>query len=210
MNLSQKVASALSFAHLSGLGRKSAKAEDGDEKKDRDHEDGDVKKAKKADADEPDEDDKEKKGPDAGAEDDDPDSQAAAGDVDEDEDDGAEPKKSKKAKADDDSDDEMRGKSAAAQARLREQARCASIFASPAAARNPVLAANLAFKSRMGRGEALAILEATPAAATAGHPARSAGNPRVGAGADGGTTTKQALDSRWDKAFSAVSPKKRH
>jgi hypothetical protein len=209
MNLSAKVASALSFAHLSGLGRKSAaKAEDDDEKKDRDHEDGDAKKAKKADSDKPDDEDNDKKD-DAKAEDDDADSKAAADDVDEDEDDGDEKKKSKKAKADDDNDEEMRGKSATAQARLREQARCASIFASPAAARNPVLAANLAFKSRMSRGEALAILEATPAAATAGHPTRSAGNPRVGAGADTTTTTKQAQDSRWDKAFASVQPQKR-
>jgi hypothetical protein len=198
MTLSQKVASALSFAHLSGLGRakSSAKAEDGDEKK------GPDEKAKKADGDEPDEDDKEKKKPDAGAEDDDTDSKAAAGDVDEDEDD----EKKAKSEGEDDKDDEMRGKSAAAQARLREQARCASIFASPAAARNPVLAANLAFKSRMGRGEALAILEATPAAATAGNTARAARNPNVGAGPGAGASSHQAASASMDRAFLKANP----
>jgi hypothetical protein len=207
MTLAAKVASALSFAHLAGLGRK-ASAE-GDDNKDRDHEDGNVKKGKKAEGDEPDEDDKDKKNDreDARAEDDDPDSKAKDGDE---EDEGDDKPTKKDAKADGDDDEEMRGNSVAAAARRREQARCAAIFASPAAARNPVLAANLAFKSRMSRGEALAILEATPAAAAAGHPDRAARNPRVGAGADAGLTSKQAVDSSWDRAFAKAAPHKRH
>jgi hypothetical protein len=214
MTLAAKVASALSFAHLAGLGRRPAAASaEEDDKKDRDHEDGNVKKGKAKDNEDDQhcEDDADRK-EDAKAEDDDPDSKAESDDPNP-EDDDAGDKKSKKAAAkddDEDNDEEMRGSSAAAAARRREQARCAAIFASPAAGRNPVLAANLAFKSRMGRVEALAILEATPAAAGAGHPDRAARNPRVGAGADAGMTSKQAVDKGWDHAFAKVTPPKRH
>jgi hypothetical protein len=213
MTLAAKVASALSFAHLAGLGRRSAAASaEEDDKKDRDHEDGNVKKGKAADGDEPEDEKDTDRKEDAKAEDDDPDSKAEGDDPkpEDDEDDGKKAKKAAAKDDDEDKDEEMRGSSAAAAARRREQARCAAIFASPAAGRNPVLAANLAFKSRMGRAEALAILEATPAAAAAGHPDRAARNPRVGAGADAGLTSKQAVDKGWDHAFAKVSPPKRH
>lgn len=86
-------------------------------------------------------------------------------------------KKAKKAKKeeddeaceDEDDESEMRGDSEAAQARRRENARCAAIFASPAAAKNPALAASLAFDTRMTRKEAIAVLAnggVAPAAAS--------------------------------------------
>jgi|SRR6516225_9491761 hypothetical protein len=203
-NLFRNLASrgGLSFAHLAGLNAKASKAEDdkpededkkedakaeGDEPK----EDDDKKDAKRAD-DGDDEDKKEK------AEDDEDDAKA------EDEDD----KKEAKADDGDDDDEEMRGKSAVAKARLREQARCASIFASKAAARNPVLAANLAFNTRMSRKEALAVLESTPAAAS-NHAERSARNPNIGSHSGAKPSPQQALAARWDANLKAANPSRR-
>jgi hypothetical protein len=201
MSLQKAVASALSFAHLSAIGRGKAKAETDDDEKD--------KKDAKAEGGEGDDD--EDKRDDKSAEGDDDDKSAEGEDDDaKAEDDKPDEKDDDKkdAKAsddDDDKDEEMRGKSAAAQARLREQARCAAIFASPAAARNPVAAANLAFKTRMTRGEALALLEAMPASAQGGNASRAARNPRVGA--DGGQkpTPQQATAARWDQHLQSAA-----
>jgi hypothetical protein len=212
MKLSAKVASALSFAHLAGLGRKS-KAGAAEDDKDRDHEDvtDGAKKGKAADdEDGPTDEDKNKEA--VRGEDDDPDSQAsdddqpASDDVDGD-DKGDKKGKKAKSEGDDDSDEEMSGKSAAAQARRREQARCAAIFASAAAARNPVLAANLAFKTRMKRAEAIAVLEGTPGAVNM-HSDRQARNPNVGAGGAAGLNSKQAVDASWDRAFKVANPQR--
>jgi len=208
MTLRKKVASALSFAHLTGFAKARSEDETDDDQKarsededqnDQDREDGDVKKGKKAkkaedDKDEPD------------AEDD---------DLDGDEDDDADEKKSKKAKADDadddakddDSDEEMRGKSAAASARRRERARCAAIFGSKAAGKNPALAANLAFNTSMGRKEALVVLENSPAT-SGGYPDRSARNPSIGSGGALQQNSRQAISSAWDKAFAKVAPRR--
>ena len=84
-----------------------------------------------------------------------------------------------------------------------QQARCAAIFASKGAARNPVLAANLAFKTRMTRAEAIATLEGTPA--PAGHSDRAARNPSIGTTA-AKQSPQQALAARWDKNLQAVNP----
>lgn len=205
MSIKAAVANALSFAHLAGIGRSKAKAEDDDPNKKKD----DDEQAEGDDPDKKDDDDSDKsKSKAAKAEDDDPD--AKAEDDKPDSDDEDDDKKGKKAKAedDDDKDEEMRGNSAAAQARRREQARCASIFASPAAARNPVLAANLAFKGRMPRSEALAMLEGTPAPAAAGalNPGRAARNPTVGAGPGAGPTSRQAASASMDRAFLKANP----
>ncbi|HXA48341.1 MAG TPA: hypothetical protein VNW52_11975 [Burkholderiaceae bacterium] len=108
----------------------------------------------------------------------------------------------------DDDEDEMRGKSAASQARRRERARCATIMGSKFAARNLVLAANLAFNTTMTRSQALAVLKDTPAA-TAPHQGRSAGNPSLGAGGGELANSKAAIDSSWDRAMKKVTPSRK-
>ncbi|MBB5408599.1 hypothetical protein HDG34_002536 [Paraburkholderia sp. HC6.4b] len=102
----------------------------------------------------------------------------------------------------------MHGSSVEARARRREQARCAAIFSSHAAARNPVLAANLAFRTRLARGAALAVLESTPAPPTA-NSGRVERNPRVGPGGTPGMNSRQAIASAWDHAFAKVNARKR-
>ncbi|MGO4416624.1 hypothetical protein AB4Z27_27010 [Cupriavidus sp. KB_39] len=209
MSIRTLAARGLSFAHLAGFGNRASRAEDDkpededkpgargaedDDKEPRDREDGDGngskgKKGKKA------EDDK-----DPDAEDD---------ELDEDEDD----KKARRAENDDadpdaeDDEDEMRGKSAVARARIREQARCAAIMGSKAAGRNVELAANLAFKTRMTRQEALAILRTSPGALSASQE-RSSRNPRLGAGAESQRSSSQAAAAGWDRAFSKTTGKR--
>ncbi|MFS2103571.1 hypothetical protein [Ralstonia sp. Ralssp135] len=198
MSIRSLAARGLSFAHLAGLSAKASKAEDEDDKKDlRSEEEDDKDKGTKAESES---DEKEKDDKDAKAEDDNKKDEAEEEDE----------KKDAKAEDDEDSDPdaedddgEMRGRSAVARARRREQARCAAIFASKAAARNPVLAANLAFKTRMTRAEAIATLEATPA--PAGHSDRSARNPVIGTNAVK-PSHQQALAARWDKNLQAVNP----
>lgn len=211
MSIRTLAARGLSFAHLAGFGNRASRAEDDkpededkpgargaedDDKEPRDREDGDGngskgKKGKKA------EDDKDK---DPDAEDD---------ELDEDEDD----KKARRAENDDadpdaeDDEDEMRGKSAVARARIREQARCAAIMGSKAAGRNVELAANLAFKTRMTRQEALAILRTSPGASSASQE-RSSRNPRLGAGAESQRSSSQAAAAGWDRAFSKTTGKR--
>lgn len=63
----------------------------------------------------------------------------------------------------DDSPGELRGTSVEAGSRLRERARCSAIIQAPAASRNSALARSLTFDTRMGRTEAIALLEAMPA-----------------------------------------------
>ena len=196
MSLQKAVANALSFAHLSGIGRKpkAAAAEDKPE---------DDKDKPAAEDDKPDGDD----GDGDGDGEDKKSTKAAATDNgDDDEPDGD--KDDKKAAAAEDSDDEMRGSSAAAQARLREQSRCAAIFASPAAAKNPVMAAKLAFQTRMPRSEAVALLEGTPAptAAVPVNPSRAARNPNVGANGGAQVSPQQAAAARWDAHLKAATP----
>ncbi|SEI42415.1 hypothetical protein [Paraburkholderia diazotrophica] len=223
MSIRTLAARGLSFAYLGGSKSRAARAEDDDrrddderaeddemdeqDRDDRDSGDSKGKKGRRAeerDDDKPDAEDKNddevekdsgkgKKGQRAEDDDKDPDAE---------EDDDSDPD------AEDD-EGEMRGKSAAARARRREQARCAAIMGSKAAARNPVLAANLAFKTRMTRDEAIATLEGTPAPASAAHSNRAARNPNLGA--DGGTkpSRQQALAARWDENLKAANPSRR-
>jgi len=234
MSIRSLAARGLSFAHLAGLSAKAAKAEDDEDRKDaraegdsddeedntdRNRDDGDAKKGKaksKAKAEDKDDeddqgDDGQKSGKKAKAEDGDDTKDYDAEEDDDEDDQGDDGQKSgKRAKAeedDDDEDEEMRGKSAVARARRREQARCAAIFASKAAARNPVLAANLAFNTRMGRKEALAVLQNTPAASVPGQ-GRQARNPNLGAGGEMHRNPAAAASAGWDRSFAKVTGKR--
>ncbi|WP_155633563.1 hypothetical protein [Burkholderia cepacia] len=205
MSIRTLAARGLSFAHLAGLSSRAARAEnEDDERKQREGESDDDYATRMEELDEKEEEarraEEEKKDEEARrAEEERKDEEARArGEDDQDSD----------LEADDD-DEEMRGKSASARARKRERARCAAIFASPAAARNPVLAANLAFKTSMKRSEAIAMLHATPAPASAAHVNRAARNPNLGADGGAKPSQQQALAARWDANLQAASKPRR-
>lgn len=195
MSFIAKARKSISFAHLAGIGAK-AKAET--------EEDKDGKPA--AESDENPDDEQDKKPADAKAEDD---KKQREGESDEDyaarmEEDDEKDKESEasaKSAEDEDGSEEMRGNSPIAKARLREQARCAAIFAHPSAAANTALAANLAFNTRIPRAEALSILGATPAVKAVPAAGRAAGNPRIGASAQGQTNSVQAREARWTEGL---------
>jgi hypothetical protein len=168
-------AGASRFAHLAGLSRTRAAADDGDDDtmkngkrgkraddaSEQDDEDGTDKSGRRAEdtSDQDDENGTDKSG------------KRAADDKDGDGDDEDE----------DDDKGEMNGRSAASAARRRERARCAAIFAHPAAARNPALAADLAFETTMTRQEAIAVLRGQTRRSAATE-SRADRNPRVGPG----------------------------
>ena len=209
---------AIGFAHLAGL-TKSSRAASADDDKDKQREgesDEDYAKRmeEKEDKDEKDQDrdDGDSKNSKKGkAEDDKDDERAEDGDEDQDESD----KKTKKGKKADDSgesedaddeddkDEEMRGKSPAAAARRRERQRCAAIFNDRAAARNPQMAAQLAFNTTMPRSEAISVLRSAPAAASAGD-SRQQRNPQLGPGGDKSITSAQKAEASWDTAMKKV------
>ncbi|HGO6081305.1 TPA: hypothetical protein ACK3PA_005769 [Burkholderia cenocepacia] len=177
----------------SGKGKKGKRADDGDDEDDdgQNRENGDSKKGKRAEGDDDDDSDDDR-------DDDERDDSGKgkkgkrADDGDDDDDDGD------RAENDDDDEEEMRGKSASARARRRERARCAAIFGCKAAAKNPVLAANLAFNTSMTRKQAIRVLNDTPAPqATYG----SRRNPNLGAGGEQSQSREQAAASSWDRAF---------
>ncbi len=163
------------FAHLLGRGKRpaAAKAEDTDEDEEM------TRRAKKAEdggnVADPDENEDEKKDKldDTLDEHTDEDGTSATTE-DGDEDDDTDAKKAARAKArakakaedgDDEADDKDEKDAKASAVRRRERARCAAIFASPAAASRPDFAAHLAFGTAMNRGAAIQMLEA----AAAGH-----------------------------------------
>ncbi|HEY9213856.1 MAG TPA: hypothetical protein VIQ29_13540 [Ancylobacter sp.] len=188
-----KVANALSFAHLAGFAGK-ARAE-GDDPEDPEKKKKDEEAAAGAAKAEGEDDERKKR-------DDESDDEYSARMKAMDEED--EKKKDEEAKANDDSDEEMRGNSTAAAARRRERARCAAIFGSAAAGKNPVLAANLAFNTSMTRTEALAVLDATPAPVSASNLSRAARNPNVGV--DGTKQSpQQVAAARWDHNLQAAA-----
>lgn len=193
---------AFPFAHLSAALPRARRAQDDDGKDPRDDDRKERKGQRAQDDDRKDDDGK-----------DDPDAKAEDDDKPDDDDDSGKGRRSRKARAqdddeaeaddDDDDESEMRGSSAAASARRREQARCAAIFATRAAARNPALAAQLAFKTRLPRSEAIAMLEAPPPPAMG---ERAARNPRIGAGGSPEVTSRQAIAAGWDRAFAKANP----
>jgi hypothetical protein len=215
MSIRTLAARGLSFAHLAGIKPRGARAEDDrtedderaeeDEQEEQDRDDGDANRSKG------------KKGKRAEDRTDDPD---AEDEDDEIEDDSGKGKKGRRAEddeaSDDDSDpdaedddDEMRGKSAIARARRREQARCAAIMGSKFAARNVEMAANLAFKTRMTRQEALAILRSAPGSSAGAQSQRRADrNPQLGAGGEMHRSPQREAAAGWDRAFSRVTGKR--
>jgi hypothetical protein len=208
MSIRTLAARGLSFAHLAGLTSRAARAEsEDDERKQREDEsdddyakrmeekDKEEEEARKAEEEKKKEEEEAKRAEEERKKEEEA---RARGENDDDTDPDAE-----------DDDEEMRGKSAVARARLREQARCAAIFASKAAARNPMLAANLAFKTRMTRAEAIAALEGTPAPASAAHTNRAARNPNLGVDGGAKPSPQQALAARWDANLKAANPSRR-
>lgn len=184
----KKVAGAFSFAHLAS---KSASADD----------DKDERKPEASTDD--DEDDERKK------RDDETDEKYAARikKMDEDAADDGPPVK------DEDKDDEKTkavrasGHSAG---RSAERERCAAIFASPAAAGNIALAAELAFNTEMPAAQVAAVLgKAAVHAVAPGNPSRAARNPNVGIGAAANHNGPQAAASRWDHVMQSTAPKRR-
>lgn len=216
MTLRTRMASALSFSHLAGLPKGKTRADNGDDDDDKKQRDGesDDDYAKRMEEQDGDDDQKNqdrengdaKKG--KRADDDD-----GKGDPDADDQDDADDRKSKKGKKaddsgesedadDDDPDEEMRGKGSAARARRRERARCAAIFASPHAARNPQMAAQLAFNTTMPRSEAIAVLSA--ASSSTAVSGRQERNPQLGPGGDRIMTSRQNTERSWEAAMKKV------
>jgi hypothetical protein len=150
------MAGASTFAHLLGRATAKAAAEDDDDKQREGESDEDFEKRKKDKA----------TAAKAAAEDDD--DKQREGESDEDFEKRKKDKaKGKRAEGDDDEDGgddsdgaDMRSKGAARSARLRERARCDAIFSDAAAGKNPALAAQLAFRTDLPRGQAVAVLRA--------------------------------------------------
>lgn len=113
----------------------------------------------------------------------------------------ATPAAAAEASPEDDDEAEMRGASAEAKARERERARCLAIFESAGAARNPVLAASLAFGTSLTRAQAIATLDAMPEPANPVTQSRAARNPNLGNGGDPHVHPAQAQAAGWDRAF---------
>jgi hypothetical protein len=187
-----KISAALGFAHLLGLPAAAARAEedDKDDKKGPGAEDSDDEDAKRMDDDKSG-DDKDEKGAKGKAAKDD------EGDEEDEEDED-------KDKAEGDESDKEKA------ARQSERARCAAIFASPAAATRPDMAAHLAFNTDMGAKAAVEMLGAIAAggAAPRGLASRMAGVtiPNVGASAPAG---KQATGAASAASMIIEAGKKR-
>jgi hypothetical protein len=188
-----KITSALGFAHLLGLPAAAAARVDDDkeDKKDPDADDGDD--GDDAKADDSDKDDKK---------------DAKADDGQEPDDEKDESKAKSKAGAEDGDDEDDSDKEKAA--RQSERARCAAIFASPAAATRPDMAAHLAFNTGMSSKAAVEMLGAIAAggAAPRGLASRMASTsiPNVGASAPAG---KQATGAASAASMIIEAGKKR-
>jgi hypothetical protein len=99
-------------------------------------------------------------------------------------------------------------------ARRRERERCAAILGCQAASTNFEMAKSLAFETRVTRREAIALLESSPPAPEAGmswqrSQDRARRNPRVGS--DGPKVSPQAaIASSWNAAFAKANPMPAH
>jgi hypothetical protein len=175
------VASALSFAHLSGLNR--GPAAESNPPSDKDEDDKDDEKG--ASADEPPADNDKKGAADPAA----PAAIAPAALV--------------AAQGPSIAEVQATARSEGAKA---ERDRCAAIFAAPAAARNVAMAAELAFGTDLSAERAIALLDKTPAPAAAA--GRAARNPNVGASAPA-VNPQQATAARWDAHLQQANPNRR-
>ncbi len=110
---------------------------------------------------------------------------------------------------DEEGDDDSDGKEAAETAersvraaRLRERARCAAIFGAKEAARNPMLAAHLAFETSLTRSQAIATLT-HGAKGVGGLASRMAAQPTNGvpAGNERPVDRKRQVNASWDRSF---------
>jgi hypothetical protein len=200
---------AMSFAHLAGVKTGAKRAEDTDDTTTEDEdtdpaaEDEDEppksKKAKSARRaeDKDDESMAEDDDDDTAAEGDDDDTSAEGDDDDTDAEDDEDPPKSKKAKGSRASTAEFR------RGRLAERQRCARIFGSPAAGRNPAAAAELAFNTNLTSSAAISVLKTTGGSSAA---ARSRGNPDLGTDSGSPDPARHA-GKGWDKALANVAGK---
>lgn len=188
-SLMSKVANALSFAHLAGIGQAQAPTAPAA-----------TAPAAAAPDDQDDEDPKKQKAGESADE--------YAARMEEDE---------KKDGDDDKKDDEkMAVALAAAEAKgyaagfAAQRDRGATIFAAPAAARNVAMAAEFAFTTDLTAEKCVALLEKAPAPnASVSRPDRTARNPNVGAGAPGAVDPKAATAARWDANLQAARPASR-
>lgn len=117
---------------------------------------------------------------------------------------GKKSKKAKKAKADDDGDDDYDAEDEGDKEkaiRADERARCSAIFATPAAAKLPDLAASLAFGTDLPARDAVATLERTALSAKSSLASRMAVQPIPNPGTDGG----QAPDPSSPKSLAAAA-----
>ena len=220
MKLLNRLAGGLPFAHLAGISSRRIRS---DQDADIDDDEDNRTSGRRADENDPDpqdpdQDRKGKKGRRAEADPDDENEDGSDDSIGDDEK-GKRGRKAKRAEDDpddpsaedddpdaEDDEDELKGKSAAARARRRERARCAAIFGSKAAARNPVLAANLAFGTSMSRHEALALLKASPAGESAGGASdgRASRNPSLGNSAGPSPSRQASVDARWERTMQRI------
>ncbi|MTK12698.1 MAG: hypothetical protein F8N39_11615 [Clostridiaceae bacterium] len=212
----RKLAGAMSFAHLAGLGRAKSKVkseEDGGEDRradaeddepeqdDQDQENGNGKKSKKAKRAEDDDEDSsaDENEDDESAEDEDPNEEGEPK--------SRKAKKAKRAEDDDDgesAEDDEDGKPQGSfrRGRKAERARWAKVMGSQFAARNLPMACNMLARTGMSASSILGVLRDTPSASTSGD--RASRNPNLGVT---GERSPTSAASRWDAVMQRVRGK---
>lgn len=186
----RKIAGAMSFAHMAGLGAPRAEDDRKEDRKDSKRAEDDEDEERMEEDEDSGDDPKSKKG--KRAEDDEDDSSAENDDTDGD--------------GDTEKDDDKDGakKAAFRRGRMAERKRLATIFGSKAAARNLPLACNLGFKTSMSADSVISTLRDTPAATG---PTGNRSNPNLGPNGSPGASAPQQVAASWDRAF-GKSPRK--
>lgn len=188
----RKIAGALSFAHMAGLG--APRAED-----DREEDRNENKDSKRS---EDDEDEEQMGDDDSDGGEDEPKSKKGKRSEDDEDDADAEDEDAEEGDGEDDKDGAK--KAAFRRGRKAERKRLAKIFGSKAAARNLPLACNLAFKTSMSADSVISTLRDTPAATS---PSGSRSNPNLGPNGSPGASAPQQVAASWDRAFGKTSRK---